>query len=94
MGLSAGTDGTYASQQIISNFFFTPLPELAVQPQGKNTLISWAEAPAPGFVLQENTTIGTTNWMNVIATPTLTNGEYQVIVPLSLSAQFYRLSLP
>jgi hypothetical protein len=93
VGLTGG-DGSVGSQQVISNFFFSPLPMLSVQRVGNNVLASWPSAMAPGFVLQENTSLGNTNWVNVATAPTLANGLYEVSMTPALTDQYYRLTLP
>jgi hypothetical protein len=94
IGLTGGTDGTYSSLQTVSNFLFSPLPELSVQADGQDTLVWWPEGPAPGFVLQETPSLSSTNWVDVTTAPTLTNGIYEVVVPKASTENFYRLTLP
>jgi hypothetical protein len=55
--------------------------------------ISWS-TNATGFVLQQNGDLGTTNWVNVSTTPTVTNQQNQVIAAPLVDSQFYRLRHP
>jgi hypothetical protein len=66
-----------------------PTPSIALTPT--NTLsISWYAAPT-GFVLQASTDAQGTGWTNLNLTPQLTNNHFQVAVPLSGAAGFFRL---
>lgn len=67
------------------------LPTLSILPS--DGIISWSTNTA-GFVLQQNNDIGTTNWIDIATTPTVTNGQNQVILPMTNSKGFYRLKMP
>jgi hypothetical protein len=89
-----GSDGATASQQQISNFFFTSLPTLSFQPTGTNTVvISWMMTAGGGFVLQHSSAVDG-SWANVTNLVTYSGGISSVIVPLSAGNEFYRLILP
>jgi hypothetical protein len=77
---------------------FWPLPQ-AVQTEGAPTLviapalagnatISWTTATL-GWVLQENVTLGTTNWVNSVS-----GSNNPVTVPAVAPRKFYRLFKP
>jgi hypothetical protein len=69
-------------------------PVLRVQITATNTvLIAWPAA-ASGFSLQQNTAVGSTNWIGVTNIPVISGGENQVIVPSQPGSKFYRLKYP
>ena len=78
----------------IHAFLLAPLPSLGIARSGQNVLLSWP-TNATGFTLFENSDLATTNWTVVLIPPLMTNGQYQVSLPiLPGSRQFYRLQLP
>jgi len=92
------------SQCSVENFAFVGEPPMATAPtltihlrgQGQSTngvLLTWP-APSYGFVLQQNTNLETTNWVNVTITPTVVTGQNQVIVSPANGTVFYRLKNP
>jgi hypothetical protein len=46
-----------------------------------------------GYVLQQNSNLATTNWVNVTNPASMVNGQNQVVVPVNSSNAFYRLNL-
>jgi len=89
-----GSTGGYNAVQTISNFSFISLPAQTLLLTGTNTVaISWPAAIG-GYALQQNSSLTTTNWVNVTNTVNLVNGQNQVIVPENSSNSFYRLILP
>jgi hypothetical protein len=87
------TNGQYA---VTGGFWVLPQ---AVQTPGAPTLviakgapglatISWTPA-TPGFVLQENFNLATTNWLN-----SPSGATNPVVVPAAVPAKFYRLFKP
>ncbi|HTV62451.1 MAG TPA: immunoglobulin domain-containing protein [Verrucomicrobiae bacterium] len=88
-----GADGGASSIQTISNFSFLSFPPAAIAAIGTNLLVSWPGG-APGYTLQENSSLTTTNWVNVTNQPVLTNELNQATVPNNGSNLFYRLVLP
>lgn len=87
-----GSDGGSTSIQTIRNFSFVSLPTAAIQVNGTNFLISWPGS-CPGFTLQQNSNIATTDWVNVTNQSILANGQNQVRLMAGSSNQFYRLIL-
>ncbi len=87
-----GADGGSTSVQTISNFSFISIPAPAIQSNGGNLLISWPGG-APGFTLQQNPDLTTSNWINVTNSAVLTNNFEQVTLPAT-SNMYYRLALP
>ncbi|MBU6410690.1 MAG: hypothetical protein KGR98_09905, partial [Verrucomicrobia bacterium] len=92
-----GADGGVASIQQISNFeFFGLVPQQAIRATTANNTvtITWSQTFA-GYRLQENSDLGTTNWVDVTSPlPQVVNGVNQVVVPLGSTNEFYRLVTP
>jgi hypothetical protein len=66
-------------------------PLLAVALTQTNTaVVSWP-SPSTGFTLQQNSSVGTTNWTDVGLTPNDNGTTKSVVVPASLGSKFYRL---
>src|SRR6266478_8862259 len=66
-------------------------PLLRVQLVSSTTvLIAWP-APSTGFSLQQNSQVGTTNWMSVTNEPLMVGSEKQVLVSPPVGNNFYRL---
>jgi hypothetical protein len=60
--------------------------------QGGNVLVSWPTNGMAGVQLQTTTALGAAaSWTTVTNSPVIVNGQYQVSVPPTGSAQFYRL---
>jgi hypothetical protein len=87
-----GASGGDPAIQTITNFSFVSIPTAAIQLDGASALISWPGVIA-GYTLQQNADLSTTNWVDATSQADLTNGLYQVTVPLTVSNQFYRLIL-
>jgi hypothetical protein len=64
-----------------------PLLSIVASGPGQAT-ISWLPA-TPGWVLQENLDLATTNWVN-----SASGATNPIVVPASLPAKFYRLHKP
>ena len=56
-------------------------------------LIAWP-APSPGFALQQNPNLSTTNWTSVTNIPQVVGGENQISVSPAATRNFYRLMQP
>lgn len=86
--LAAATTKIYAS--------YTPArPTLAMRQTNGNATISWL-VPSTNFVVQQNTDLSTTNWVDMTNIPVLnlTNLQDEVTVPRSESNTFFRLKTP
>ena len=92
----------FAEVQLLGVPLVYPLVPLTAQVSSTNIVLTWAPAPgfaliAIGYNLQSNTNLANTNgWVNVTNNAvSLGNGQYQVTVPLSLSAGavFFRTQL-
>ena len=89
-----GASGGSPSQQQVSNFAFASLPQLSMQLTATNTaLLSWPSAVG-GFVPQQNSDLGTTNWVTIDQPVNQVSGQNEVIVPAPAGPQYYRLVLP
>ncbi len=82
-GVNGG--GIYTSQT-------TPHPVLNVTLAGGNLVLSWI-IPSQPFVVQENSDLATTNWIDMASSPVLdlTNLRNQVTLPIPTGNRFYRL---
>lgn len=72
-----------------------PSPRLQAAASGGKVALSWI-IPSASFVLQQNSDLTTTNWLNLTATPRLelTNLMDQLTLPGSAGNAFFRLSAP
>jgi hypothetical protein len=60
---------------------------------GNNTaVISWP--PVNGYVVQQSSSLSTTNWVAATNSINVVNGQNQIVVPITNGAQYYRLALP
>jgi len=70
-------------------------PLLSIQLSNPTTALVMWPAPAPGFRLQKNADLSTTNWTDVPTnTLTVVNGQNQITVTPIPGNQFYRLINP
>jgi hypothetical protein len=87
-----GSAGGVASSQTVSDFVFTSLVPLTVQNAGGGLLLlTWPTGTA-GYLLQQNSTLSASGWVNVTNVPTVINNQNQVTVTSSKKTEFYRLS--
>ena len=68
-------------------------PALTLISSGAQGLLSWPW-PSPGFVLQHNVDLSTTNWQTTVKAPALTNWRYELGVLRSNPQNFFRLTGP
>jgi hypothetical protein len=69
-------------------------PTLHIQPAPTNSAVVWWPAPAPEWSLQENATLGGSNWLYASNAVSLIGGQYQVTVSPLTEDRFYRLIHP
>jgi hypothetical protein len=68
-----------------------PPPPLTITRSGSSVVLTWPTNTFLNYVLQANTNLVSTNWVNTTNTAVISNGVYRVTVPASASAAFYRL---
>jgi hypothetical protein len=92
--IQGGAD-IFSTNNLASQTFQVSVPPAAVSLtlSGTNLIISWLSPPA-GFILQQISSLGTTNWTTATNMPVFTNGQNQVAIPPAASSQFYRLEYP
>ncbi len=82
-------DSAFAGGPFATETSVVSLPQLRIaRPDTTNAVVSWTP-PTFGWVLQENARLSPTNW-----TTTASGGANPAIVPVTSSAQFYRLHQP
>jgi hypothetical protein len=65
-------------------------PLLTITASGANVIISWP-SPSPGFALEQNSVVGTTNWSSVGQVPDDNGTRKSIVLPASVGNRFYRL---
>lgn len=88
-----GSDGGVGAIQTITNFSFASVPQESIGISPASTVISWPGLIS-GYVLQENSNLATTNWIDVTNADNVINGQHQVVIPRGSANAFYRLKLP
>lgn len=66
------------------------VPKLSIRRSGTDVIIAWP-ADSTGFLLQQNSAPGNSNWTDVSNTPVVVGDEKQVFVTPSAGNTFYRL---
>jgi hypothetical protein len=92
IAVNAHNAGTTATG-VISDFGPTPIPPptLAVTRSGNNLLLGWPGI-LPGFVVQGTPGLNPpATWTTAVAAPPIVNGNFQVAIPTTNSARFFRL---
>jgi hypothetical protein len=72
------------------NALLSTVAPVTASAAGGNTILSWPVAAA-GFSVQSSTSLGSENWVTLTNAPTLVGNNWQVTIPASSSAQFFRL---
>lgn len=82
-----------AKSNLVCKSQSTPAPLFGTAPTNGNLVLSWT-VPSIGFVLQQNSDLTSSNWMDVTALPVLdlTNLQYQYVVSPTNGQGFYRLT--
>lgn len=65
-------------------------PLLTITKSGSSVIVSWP-SPSTGFVLQENTSLGNTNWTNVAESPADNGTTKSLIISPPIGNKFYQL---
>ena len=68
-------------------------PLLTITRSGGNVIVSWP-SPSTGFGLQENVSVGTTNWNPAAQIPADNGTTKSVTIPMPTGNKFYRLKNP
>ncbi len=89
-----GAFGGDTSIQTIQNFQFASIPSQSIDVTGGNAFIVWPGS-VNGYTLQENSSVMSTNWINVTNSVLVSsNGMNVFIVPVNTTNTYYRLVLP
>ena len=79
---------------MVDDVTITAVPKLDTSDSTPGSLdIKWP-APAPGWILQENTTLDPAGWVNSAEAINTANGSHKVSVPKQSGRKFYRLVHP
>ncbi len=92
IGFTAST-GSRLGTQLVSDFTYQSLVNLSLTNLGSSAVIAWPTGVV-AYALQQNASLGTTNWMNVTNATITINGQNVVTVPITSDAQFFQLVLP
>jgi hypothetical protein len=65
-------------------------PLLTIIRSGPSVIVSWP-SPSTGFVLQENSSVGNTNWVNSAQSPVDNGTNKSITVMPPIGNRFYRL---
>jgi hypothetical protein len=68
-------------------------PLLTIAYSNNSAIVSWI-APSTGFVLQTNSNLSTTHWVNDLSPVTVSNGSNNVTITPPLGNLFFRLKNP
>ena len=69
-------------------------PALSISLTATNTVVVTWPSAWPGYTLQQNSDLTTTNWVNATNPITIVSNEYEVIISPLIGQQFYRLMDP
>ena len=81
---------TYAAGPTNVVTFVTSGPTLKASISGTSLILSWPST-STGFSVQSTSALKSSTWSAVSGTPTVMGGNYQLSVPISGAAQFFRL---
>ena len=88
------TGGNYAVDggfwSIIAVVQMPGAPLLVITPSGTNAVISWP-SPSTGYILQQNSSLATTNWLTVGTLPSDNGATKSVTVPARPGNTYFRL---
>jgi hypothetical protein len=95
--ISTSTSYTFTNtmnQSLVANFLIAPNPWMRLLPVEPGAFtIAWSSNYA-GFMLQENSALGGTNWNNATNNVNVVGTESQVIVATTNGTRFFRLKHP
>jgi len=93
-GIPFADSGWVGDVTITSLVTQTTAPFLSIQLTATNTALLFWPTSSATFRLQQNSVLGTTNWLNVTSPISVVGGQNQVTNTLSTSNQFFRLIYP
>lgn len=71
--------------------FTNPPPPLLVQGKGTNVSLSWSTNTFAPFQLAHSGSAFGSTWIAISNTPTITNGQFTVMMPMNAPMDFFRL---
>jgi len=80
---------TFSSQ--LNVYGLLPIPSLNLSVAASQAVLTWPTNSYYTYKLQANTNLASGTWTDVTNSPAISNGFYQVAVPASAAATFYRL---
>jgi hypothetical protein len=89
------SNGVIQTSAFIDPFVFSapgPPPVLTIQLTSTNTLVVAWPTSSTGFSLQQNSSLGSTNWLSVTNIPIIMGSDKQVTIPALGERMFYRLA--
>lgn len=85
--------GPKGSELVIIGNPSQPAPVLSIASTGAGAVVSWP-AQFPNYILQANSDLTSTNWVDLTNSVTKTETEYQVFIFTPADRNFYRLKSP
>ncbi|MGA2555072.1 MAG: putative Ig domain-containing protein [Verrucomicrobiota bacterium] len=82
------------NKSLTANFVVNPNPPLETRPAGARSFVVTWPTNYSGFTLQQNFSIGTTNWTNAAETVNVVGGNYQTTIAATNGPRFFRLRHP
>ena len=79
----------FVNRSLVANF----VPTLMSQPQAHTLTVAWL-TNFDGYVLQQCSDLGTSNWIGAAEALGIAGGNYQAAINLTNSARFFRLQRP
>jgi hypothetical protein len=68
-----------------------PRPSLAIRLAGSNVALSWPTNGSAGYRVQTNLNLSPGRWFDATKAVVVTNGAFQITLPISAPRTFYRL---
>ena len=82
-----------SNRTFVANFALI-IPQMSVTASAPGSLVIAWPTNAPGFVLQQDSDLGTTNWSNVTNAVTVVGTNSQVTISPLIGNGFFRLMHP
>jgi hypothetical protein len=80
---------TFSNRLNVYGLFSTPVVTATLMTN--TVVVNWSQSIYAGYRLQTSTNLTSANWINSGAAPTVSNGVYQVTMPATDNATYYRL---